>query len=80
MLSDVPQVRDLKTPIVLDGLHCRSKENRLDECQHLPVVELCTHSDDAGANCTVIIGWQHYNNYSITFKYILPSQNARMVM
>ena len=59
MLIDVPQVRDLTTPIVLDGLHCRSNENRLEECPRLPVVEQCTHSDDAGANCTVIIGWQH---------------------
>ena len=59
MLTDVPQVGDLKTPIVLDGLNCRSNENRLDECRHLDVVEQCTHSDDAGANCTVIIGWQH---------------------
>ena len=72
MLTDVPQVRDLTTPIVLDGLHCRSNENRLDECQRLAVVEQCTHSDDAGANCTVIIGWQCYNHYSITFRYILP--------
>ena len=80
MLTDVPQVRDLTTPIVLDGLNCRSNENRLDECQHLDVVEQCTHSDDAGANCTVIIGWQYYNHHSIMFKYTLPSQNARMVM
>ena len=67
---DVPQVKDLTTPIVLDGLDCRSIENRLDECpREVDVVEQCTHSLDVGANCTVIIGWQHYNHHSITFKY-----------
>jgi hypothetical protein len=59
VLTDVPQVADLKTPIVLDGLNCASGEGTLGECQRLPVVEQCIHSKDAGANCTVIIGWQH---------------------
>ncbi len=58
VLTDVPQVADLKTPIVLDGLNCVSDEGTLGECQSLPVVEQCTHDKDAGANCTVIIGWQ----------------------
>jgi deleted-in-malignant-brain-tumors protein 1 len=70
VLADVPQVRDLRTPIVLDGLLCVSNESRLGECDHLPVVEDCTHSGDAGANCTVIIGWQHSVTTSpVTLKF-----------
>ena len=59
VLTDVPQIKNLTTPIVLDGLNCRSTEASLGECEHLPLVEYCIHSDDAGANCTIIIGWQH---------------------
>ena len=55
----VPQVTDLATPIVLKGSVCRSTEASLGECVHEPFVEYCTHSDDVGANCTIIIGWQH---------------------
>ena len=58
VLTNVPRVKDLTTPIVLDGLHCVSTEASLGECQHLPLVEYCSHSDDVGANCTTIIGWQ----------------------
>ena len=61
VLTDVPQVKNLLTPIVLDGLRCRGTEANLGQCEHAAVVEYCTHSNDAGANCTTIIGWQSYN-------------------
>ena len=57
VLTDVPQVKNLMTPIVLDGLNCRGDEVNLGHCEREPVVEYCSHSDDAGANCTRIIGW-----------------------
>ena len=57
VLSDVPRVKNLMTPIVLDGLNCQGVEASLGQCGHAPVVEHCSHSDDAGANCTIIIGW-----------------------
>ena len=56
VLDDVPQVKDIRTPIVLDGLNCRGVETNLGQCGHEPVVEYCSHSDDAGAFCTHIIG------------------------
>ena len=56
VLKDVPQVKNLQTPIVLDGLSCRGNEATLGECGHLPVVEYCSHADDAGAFCTNIRG------------------------
>ena len=52
----VPPVQNLLTPIVLDGLQCRPTDTRIDDCGREDVVEYCTHSDDAGANCTEIIG------------------------
>ena len=51
VLTDVPQVKDIRTPIVLDGLDCRSTEANLGQCPRLPVVEYCSHSSDAGAFC-----------------------------
>ena len=51
VLADVPQVKDVRTPIVLDGLNCRSTEANLGQCHHRPIVEYCSHSDDAGAFC-----------------------------
>ena len=60
VLSDVPRVKDYRTPIVLDGLNCRGDEASLGQCQRLPVVEQCLHSDDAGANCTIIRGLLHF--------------------
>ena len=56
VLNDVPQVMNQDTPIVLDGLNCRGSESRLENCGHEPLVEYCSHSDDAGAFCTNIIG------------------------
>ena len=56
VLDDVPQVKDSHTPIVLDGLNCRGNEVNLGRCGHEPVVEYCSHSDDAGAFCTNIRG------------------------
>ena len=56
LLTEVPRVQNLMTPIVLDGVECTSTEDSLGQCRRLPVVEKCTHSDDAGANCTIIIG------------------------
>ena len=44
----------------MDGLNCRGHEASLGQCQHLPVVEQCLHSDDAGANCTIIRGLLHF--------------------
>ena len=46
----------LSTPIVLNGVSCQSTEESLGDCEHLPIVEGCTHSEDAGAFCTNIIG------------------------
>ena len=78
LLTEVPRVQNLMTPIVLDGVKCRNTEDSLGQCGHLPVVEGCTHSDDAGANCTIIIGTvgsinskQHSedNNINDTFLY-----------
>ena len=59
VLTDVPQVTNYMTPIVLDGLNCRGNEANLGQCGHEPVVEGCSHSDDARAFCTNIIGKQH---------------------
>ena len=42
----------METPIVLDGVTCQGTESKLSECDHFSVVEECSHSDDAGANCT----------------------------
>ena len=55
-IIDVPNVNDLRTPIVLDGLSCRGSEARLGDCDHVSFVEYCSHSDDAGAFCTNIRG------------------------
>ena len=51
VLDEVPQVKDIRTPIVLDGLRCRVTDPSLGQCNRLPVVEYCSHSDDAGAFC-----------------------------
>ena len=59
LIQNVSQVRNYQTPIVLDGLRCRGSEANIGQCEHLPVVEYCTHSDDAGADCSVLKGWQH---------------------
>ena len=68
----MPQVKDIRTPIVLDSLNCRRDEANLGQCGRAPVVEYCSHSDDAGANCTIIIGIRMlyyitrlYNNYTL---------------
>ena len=55
--QDVPQVKNLMTPIVLDGLNCRGTEASLGQCGRQPAIDDCTHSLDAGVNCTVIKGW-----------------------
>ena len=39
VLTDVPQVKDIQTPIVLDGLGCRGTEANLGQCPRLPIVE-----------------------------------------
>ena len=57
--QNVPRVRNFTTPIVLDGLNCEGTETNLGQCGRLPFIEYCTHSNDVGANCTVIKGWQH---------------------
>ena len=59
LTQNVPRVRSYQTPIVLDGLKCQGTEENLGQCKRLPVVEYCTHSDDAGADCSVFKGWQH---------------------
>ena len=51
VLTYVPRVKDIQTPIVLDGLGCRGTEANLGQCPRLPIVEYCSHSDDAGAFC-----------------------------
>ena len=56
VLTDVPQVTNYMTPIVLDGLNCRGNEANLGQCGHESAVAYCSHSDDAGAFCTNIIG------------------------
>jgi hypothetical protein len=56
--QNVPEVSNYQTPIVLDGLLCRGTEAKLGQCEHLPVVEYCTHADDAGADCSIFKGWQ----------------------
>ena len=53
----VPQIRNIQTPIVLDGLSCHGTETRLGNCTGFPFVELCTHSQDAGAFCTNARGY-----------------------
>lgn len=79
LLTEVPRVQNLMTPIVLDGVKCRNTEDSLGQCRHLPVVEGCTHSDDAGANCTIIIGTvgsinskQHSENFIINEIFLSP--------
>ena len=59
LIQNVPQVRNYQTPIVLDGLKCRGSEANLGQCENLPIVEYCTHSDDAGADCLVFKGWKN---------------------
>ena len=59
---DVPQVSDIRTPIVLDGLECLRNDIRLDECQHFKYVQECSHLDDAGANCSNTKGWLRVSN------------------
>ena len=54
--KDVPQVKNLLTPIVLDNVNCRRNTTRLDECARAHVVEYCDHTNDAGAFCTNIRG------------------------
>ena len=56
ILDNVPQIKNLLSPIFLDGLNCRGNEASLSQCGHEPVVEYCSHSDDAGAVCTNIRG------------------------
>ena len=56
VLTDVPHVKKLMTPIVLSALNCRGSEASLGQCGRAPLVEYCTHSTDAGANCTIIKG------------------------
>ena len=57
VLTDVPQVNNLMTPIVLSTVNCRrGTEASLGQCERAPLVEYCTHSNDAGANCTIIKG------------------------
>ena len=53
---DVPQVKNLHTPIVLDNVNCRHNAAKLDECGRAHVVEYCDHTNDAGAYCTNIRG------------------------
>ena len=65
VLDEVPQVKDIRTPIVLDGLRCRSTEANLGQCERLPVVEGCSHSDDAGAFCIRPRGKRISINYMI---------------
>ena len=57
MRKDVPQVKNLLTPIVLDNVNCGHNAARLDECGRARVVEYCDHTNDAGAFCTNIRGW-----------------------
>ena len=57
----VPQVTDIQTPIVLDTLNCRGNEASLGLCEHAMNVEYCSHSLDAGAFCTHIIGINYYS-------------------
>ena len=53
LFENVSQVTNQDTPIVLDGVLCRDgTEQRLDQCDHYPTVEFCSHSFDVGAFCT----------------------------
>ena len=53
--EDVPPVTNEHTPIVLDGVRCRrGNEQRLDQCDHYPTIEHCSHTDDAGVFCTPV--------------------------
>ena len=57
MRKDVPQVKNLLTPIVLDNVNCRHTAASLDECESEQIVEYCDHTNDAGAFCTNVRGW-----------------------
>ena len=53
LFENVSQVTNQDTPIVLDGVLCREgTEQRLDQCDHYPTVEFCSHSLDVGVFCT----------------------------
>ena len=52
----MPQVSDIRIPIVLDGVQCGRTENKLDECRSLNFVQECSHSMDAGADCNITNG------------------------
>ena len=61
VLDEVPQVKDIRTPIVLDGLRCRNTEANLGQCERETVVQYCSHSDDAGAFCVRTRGKKDIN-------------------
>ena len=73
LTENVPQVTNQHTPIVLDDLNCRGSELRLGQCEHASTVEYCSHSNDAGAFCTNIIGkdaWiSHLNQLKDEFAF-----------
>ena len=72
----VPQVADIQTPIVLDGLACRGNEDSLAQCAHEMSVEYCSHSHDAGAFCTHLIGITIANKLIKFNNDIILLQNA----
>lgn len=56
LAGNVPQVTNQSTPIVLDIVGCRGEELHLSQCESSSTVELCSHSDDAGAFCNTTNG------------------------
>ena len=58
VLTPVPEVDSLNTPIMLYDVRCTGTEPNLSECLKCTSVEYCSHINDAGANCTREIGEQ----------------------
>ena len=56
VLTPVPEVDNLNTPIMLYDVRCTGTEPNLSECLKRTSVEYCSHINDAGANCTREIG------------------------
>ena len=80
--KEVPRVRNLQTPIVLNKVFCRNTFIRLDECLSNPV-EYCDHTNDAGAFCTNIRGWcvstfLDQDKHNCVFLVVCNDSNVRL--
>ena len=56
VLTRVPEVDNLNTPIMVYDVQCTGAEPNLSGCQKRTNVEYCSHINDAGANCTRELG------------------------